>query len=191
LDLNGVHRIAVGQSVEGRVRLAKKAPNGGAGVAIDLQSSDPYVLAGPESSVTVSPGEQFARFHLDAKEPSDRPVTVTATCGESSKSVQVRAEPPATIQFTGGKHFAGDQVEGTVTLLGKAARGGVDIAVESSDATVASVSPKPVHIKGGSRSGQFIVQTTTMCPASVTIYTTIWNQQVESYLNVDQRPQRP
>src|SRR5205814_4220994 len=133
--------VTGGDSSTGTVTLSGPAPSGGAQVA--LSSSDPSVATVP-SSVTVAAGATSATFTVSTSTVSaSTTVIISATYAGVTKtaSLIVNPAPPPTLTsltLSPTSATGGNSSTGTVTLSGPAPSGGAQVALSSSNTSVAT-----------------------------------------------------
>jgi hypothetical protein len=93
--------VRSGSTMTGTVTLDGPAPGGSVSVTIESSNGD----ARPPASVSVGSGNRSATFTINTADvSSDTEVTITASYGGVSKSVQVRIQPglrPARVTIVG------------------------------------------------------------------------------------------
>jgi len=145
----------------GVLTLTSAAPAGGATVA--LSSSDTSLATVP-SSVIVPAGATTSSFNVDtASTLSTAAVTISAAYNAVAQTAVLTVTPPSTLSlfslYVDPINVAGGTSSiGTVVLSGPAPNGGADVALTSSDMTVAAV-PSRVRVKGGDTSATFTINT--------------------------------
>ena len=158
--------VTGGNSSTGTVTLSGAAPAGGAQVA--LSSSNTTVARVP-SSVTVAAGATSATFTVSTSAVSaSTAITISATYGGAPKSASLTvtsAPPPvptlSSLSLNPTSVTGGNSSTGTVTLSGAAPAGGAQVALSSSNTTVARV-PSSVTVAAGATSATFTVSTSAV-----------------------------
>jgi hypothetical protein len=167
--------VTGGNSSTGTVTLSGAAPSGGA--VVTLSSSNTAVARVP-ASVTVAAGATSASFTVSTiAVTASTAVSISATYSGATRSASLTVTPapppPATLSsltlnptsVVGGVQSS----TGTVTLTGPASSGGAQVAISSSNATVAHV-PSSVTVAAGATSASFTVSTSPVsAPTAVTI----------------------
>jgi hypothetical protein len=164
--------VTGGNSSTGTVTLSGPAPAGGAIVA--LSSSNTTVASVP-SSVTVAAGATTAMFTVSTSVVAgSTTVAISATYGSATRSalltVTPASPPPATLSslsLNPTSVTGGNSSTGTVTLSGPAPAGGAQVALSSSNTTVARV-PSSVTVAAGATTATFTVSTSAIA-ASTTV----------------------
>jgi glucose/arabinose dehydrogenase len=154
------------QSLTGTVTLGSPAPAGGVVVTL----SDNLAAASVPASVTVPAGATTKTFPI-----STMPVTatqtgsVTARLGTVTKSATLRLRPIGvqTLALNPNPVVGPNPVTGTVTLECPAPAGGINVALSSSNPTVAAPLATSINIAAGGRSVTFGIRTIDV-PASRT-----------------------
>jgi hypothetical protein len=164
--------VTGGDSSTGTVTLSGPAPAGGAQVA--LSSSDTSVATVP-SSVTVAAGATSATFTVATSAVSaSTTVTISASYAGATQSASLTVNPGAppppaltSLTLSPASVTGGNSSTGTVTLSGPAPSGGAQVALSSSDTSVATV-PSSVTVAAGATSATFTVSTSAV-GASTTV----------------------
>jgi choice-of-anchor B domain-containing protein len=140
----------------GKVTLDGKAPPGGALVTL----ADTNPAATVPASVTVAAGATTATFVITSTSQSvERTGQVTATYKGSSRSATLKVRPVGVMSLTLSPNPVtgpGD-VTGTVTLECAAPAGGINVALSSSSAAIASPTVGSILIPAGSSSKTFTI----------------------------------
>jgi hypothetical protein len=152
-----------GNSSTGTVTLSGPAPSGGAQVA--LSSSDTSVATVP-SSVTVAAGATSATFSVSTSAvTASTTVTISASYAGVTKTASLTVHPAAppppmltSLTLSPTSVTGGNSSTGTVTLSGPAPSGGAQVALSSSDTSVAAV-PSSVTVAAGATSATFTIST--------------------------------
>ena len=158
--------VVGGNSSTGTVTLSGPAPAGGAQVAL---SSSNTTAARTPASVTVAAGASSATFTVSTSAVSaSTAVTISATYAGVSKTASLTvqpATPPAvtlnSLALNPTSVVGGNSSTGTVTLSGPAPAGGAQVALSSSNTTVART-PASVTIAAGASSATFTVSTSVV-----------------------------
>lgn len=175
LSLSPTSVVGGAQSSTGTVTLSAPAPTGG--TQITLSSSNPTVASVPPS-VTVAAGSTTATFMVTTGAvAAATTVTISATYAGATKSASltVAPAPPPTATLSsltlnptsvvGGVQSS----TGTIRLTGPAPAGGAQVALSSSNPTVASV-PSSVTVVAGATGASFTINTSVVTTStSVTI----------------------
>jgi hypothetical protein len=162
--------VTGGNSSTGTVTLSGPAPAGGAIVAL---SSGNTTVASVPPSVTVAAGATTATFTVSTTAVAgSTTVTISATYGSATRSalltVTPASPPPATLSslsLNPTSVTGGNSSTGTVTLSGPAPAGGAQVALSSSNTTVARV-PSTVTVTAGATSASFTVSTSAVAASS-------------------------
>jgi len=166
--------VTGGNSSTATVTLSGPAPTGGAQVAL---SSNNTTAARVPASVTVAAGATIATFTVSTSVVSaSTAVTISAAYAGTSKTASLTvqtAAPPAirlsSLSLNPTSVVGGNSSTGTVTLSGPAPTGGAQVALTSSNTTVART-PVSVTIAAGATSATFAVGTSVVSAStSVTI----------------------
>ena len=188
--------VTGGDSSTGTVTLSGPAPSGGAQVA--LSSSDTLVATVP-SSVTVAAGATSATFTVRTSAvTASATVTISASYAAVTKtaSLTVNPAPPPTPTLTSltlspTSVIGGRSSTGTVALSGPAPSGGAQVALSSSDTSVATV-PSSVTVAAGATSATFTVRTSAVSESTtVTISATFAGVTKTASLTVNPAPPPP
>jgi hypothetical protein len=163
--------VTGGDSSTGTVTLSGPAPSGGAQVA--LSSSDTSVATVP-SSVTVAAGATSATFTVSTSAvAASTTVTISANYAGATQSASLTvnpgAPPPPTLTsltLSPASVTGGNSSTGTVTLSGPAPSGGAQVALSSSNTSVATV-PSSVTVAAGATSATFTVATSAVSASTV------------------------
>jgi hypothetical protein len=145
----------VGTTVTGVVTLSAAAPAGG--TVVHLFSSNPAVVSLP-ASVTVPAKKKSASFAVHTTAPGGAE-TISASLATVKGTFSTFSL--AAISVAGGKALAGQTVAGTVTLTGTVPAGGVAVAIQSSNPSVATTTSAQVTVRpaaSGNATGTFTVQ---------------------------------
>jgi hypothetical protein len=155
-----------------RLRVNLTAPAGTCGAKIVVSSDNPAAIAAViPTNVIVPAGQDFTELTIITSGVSaTTQVTLTATSGVTSQSVQLTINPSSLLSLTLSAQSiqAGGVVTGTVTLDGAAPSGGTTISLSSSDPTKAVV-PGSVTIPAGARSANFVITTNAAIEVTVPI----------------------
>lgn len=146
-----------GRSAVGTVTLASPAPS--TGLAITLRSSNTNAATVP-TSVTVLSGRTSANFGITTRSvSSDTQVTITATNAGTSaiSTLDVRRQLLSSVSVAPTTIVGGNEVIGTVTLIGPAPIGGFPVSLSDNGASVSV--PTEVIVPEGQSSAQFAVVT--------------------------------
>jgi hypothetical protein len=155
--------VVSGNSSTGTVTLSA-AP--AANTDIALSSSNTLVAQVP-ATVTVMAGAMSANFNIttSASAPTTN-VNITASYGGSSQGATLSVTAPLTassVSLNPSSVVGGNSSTGTVTLSGPAPAGGVDVALSSSNNSVAQVpSSNIVNVASGATSASFNVTTSAV-----------------------------
>jgi hypothetical protein len=149
--------VVAGQTSTGTVTLSGPAPAGGETISL---SSDNAAIVVPAGGVTVQAGGTAARFTIS----TDPLIGATVFGNVTASFGQVSFKAPLIVNANGVEGLvldkpaihAGATATGTVTLLGDAPSGGLNVTVYADDPTVASV-VSPVPIAAGSKTGTFTI----------------------------------
>jgi len=188
--------VTGGNSSAGTVTLSGPAPAGGAIVA--LSSSNTTVASVP-SSVTVAAGATTATFTVSTSAVAgSTTVTISATYGSATRSalltVTPASPPPATLSslsLNPTSVTGGNSSTGTVTLSGPAPAGGAQVALSSSNTSVARV-PSSVTVAAGATSASFTVSTSAVAaPSTVNISAVYGGANRSASLTVTPAPPPP
>src|SRR5437879_819350 len=188
--------VTGGDSSTGTVTLSGPAPSGGAQAT--LSSSDTSVATVP-SSVTIAAGSTSATFTV-----STSAVTAPTKIGRASSREGVTNTAWATVQpvlptslmltsltLIPTSVIGGSSSNGTVTLSGPAPSGGTQVALSSSDTSVATV-PSSVTIAAAATSATFTVSTSAVtAPTTVAISATYAGVTKTASLTVNPEPATP
>jgi hypothetical protein len=151
--------VTGGTSSIGTVMLDGPAPAGGAQVV--LSSDNPAVATAPDL-VTVPAGARSATFAVATHAVgATTAVTISASYGGSSRAASLTVLAPVLSSLTLSPTTVTGGLEnstGTVTLNGPAPPGGAQVALSSSNPSVASV-PSSVMVPAGATSATFTVTT--------------------------------
>jgi len=158
--------VTSGGSSTATVTLTAAAPAGGASVA--LQSGNTSAATVPPS-VTVPAGATSATFTVSANNvTSDTASSIAATYGAITRraTLTVTAGAPApaalsSISLSPTSVAGGSPSTGTVTLSAAAPSGGASVALQSSNASAATV-PSSVTVAAGATSATFTVATSSV-----------------------------
>jgi len=159
--------VVGGLTVTGTVTLANPAP--AAGATVTLASTDAVTVPVPPS-VTVAAGQTSADFTVNTAVTTGTTVTITASYQGSSlgAGLVVNTSPtaivPTTLSLTPASVNGGDSSTGNVTLSGPAPKGGLVVALTSSDP--AAQVPASVTVPSGVTTATFPV-TTSPVPQEV------------------------
>jgi hypothetical protein len=164
--------VAGGNSSTGTVTLNGPAPTGGAQVAL---SSSNTTAARTPASVTVAAGATSATFAVSTSAvAASTAVAITASYSGVSKSASLTVQPAPPPQVTltsltlkSTSVVGGNSLTGTVTLSGAAPTGGAQVALSSSNSTVART-PTSVTVAAGATSATFTLNTSAVT-ASTTV----------------------
>ena len=162
--------VTGGNSSTGTVTLSGPAPTGGAQIAL---SSNNTTAARVPASVTVAAGAISATFTVSTSVVSaSTAVTISATYAGTSKTasltVQLAAPPTVTLNsltLNPTSVVGGNSSTGTVTLSGPAPAGGAQIALSSSNTSVARV-PASVTVAAGATSATFTASTNVVATST-------------------------
>jgi hypothetical protein len=143
--------LVPGQAATGTVTL--DAPAGPAGTVVNLDSSNPAVIA-VTPNVTVPSGASSVAFQATAAAPGE--ASITATLGLSSRSASVMVVGVSSLTVDPQTVIAGTSSTATVTLTHPAIAGGLNVSMTSSHPAVAAV-PATVAIAEGQSSAVFAV----------------------------------
>lgn len=147
-----------GIAVGGTVALTGPAYSGG--IVVNLSSDNPAVARVP-ATVTVPQGVSTASFTVSTSAVSaPTQVTLTASSGDSVKTVVLTVDPPAvkSLTLSPTQVKGGQNAKGTVTLSGVAPNGGSTVALSSSNPAIAQVPPQ-VIVPVGSSTASFTITT--------------------------------
>jgi len=164
--------VVGGNSSTGTVTLSGPAPAGGAQVAL---SSSNTTAARVPASVTIAAGATSAAFTVATSAVSaSTAVTISAAYAGATRSASLTvtpAAPPAptlaSLALNPTSVTGGNSSTGAVTLSGPAPAGGAQVALSSSNTTVARV-PASVTVAAGATSATFTVSTSAVS-ASTTV----------------------
>ena len=166
-----------GNSSTGTVTLSGAAPAGG--LAVTLSSSNTSVAQVP-TSVTVAAGTVTATFTATTSAVAAiSTVNVSGTYGgiQAGATLTVNPATLSALSLNPTSVVGGTNSTGTVTLTGRAPTGGVSVALQSSNTTVATV-PATVTVSAGSTSATFVITTYAIASNnSVTIAGTLGASQ--------------
>lgn len=154
------------QSLTGTVTLGSPAPAGGVVVTL----SDNLAAAMPPASVTVPAGATTKTFSISTVAVSATQTgSVTAQLGAVTKSAPLRVRPIGvqTLALNPNPVVGPNSVTGTVTLECPAPAGGINVALSSSNPTVAAPTVSSLNFPAGTRSKTFTIRTIDV-PASRT-----------------------
>ncbi|PYU52073.1 MAG: hypothetical protein DMG48_06570 [Acidobacteria bacterium] len=188
--------VTGGDSSTGTVTLSGPAPSGGAQVA--LSSNDTSVATVP-SSVTVAAGATSATFTVSTSAVSaSTTVTISASYAGVTKTASLTVNPTApptptltSLTLSPTSVTGGNSSTGTVTLSGPAPSGGAQVALSSSDTSVATV-PSSVTVADGATSATFTVRTSAVSASTtVTISATFAGVTKTASLTVNPAPPPP
>jgi hypothetical protein len=168
-------------SSTGTVTLNTGAPSGG--VVVSLSSTDAGVAAVPDS-VTVPAGSTNATFTATTTPVNtSAPVTISGSYNGSTETATLTVTPPILTSLTlnpstviGGPLGSST---GTVTLSVPAAVGGAQVALSSSNQSVASL-PGSVTVPAGSTSATFTVSTSIVLVYSSVTISSSYNNTTQS-----------
>jgi len=167
----GIDHIPGGLPVTGTVMLSVSAP---VDMAVTLSSNSPVATVPP--MVVVAAGTTSQTFDISTTAiPPTRTATITASSGSSSQSAQltVIALPSiAGVSCSSTTPKGGSSVSCTARFDAPAPAGGWQIAIASSDDTLAGAVPTNMAVPAGSTSFQFEVLTapvTSTLTASIII----------------------
>jgi len=180
----GTTNITGGNSDGGRVVLTGAAYQGG--IVVNLSSSNPAVAHVP-ANVTVPEGASSATFTVTTSPVSSiTHVTLTASSGQSVKTIVLTVNPPAITSLTlfPGTLTGGQNSTGTVTLNGIAPQGGSSVALSSSNPAVAQVPPS-VTVPPGSNRASFTITTTPVQTRTLVTITATYNGTKNQTLTVN------
>ncbi|HET6928824.1 MAG TPA: hypothetical protein VFI45_00760, partial [Candidatus Acidoferrum sp.] len=167
--------VVGGNPSTGTVTLTGPAPTGGAQVT--LSSSNTTVARTP-ASVTVVAGASSATFTVATSAvTASTAATITAAYAGVSKSASLTVQPSAppsvtvaSLSLNPTSVVGGNSSTGTVTLSGPAPAGGMQVALSSSNTTVART-PASVTVAAGATSVTFAVSTSVVSASTtVTIF---------------------
>jgi trimeric autotransporter adhesin len=142
----------------GKISLNGKAPAGGAVVQLTNANSAARV----PSSVTVPAGALTATFVITTSTLSvERTGAVMASYGGESRSVSLRVRPIGVLSLTLSPNpvVGPNDVTGTVTLECAAPSGGINVALWSSNTSLASPTVNAINIPAGSSTKTFTIHT--------------------------------
>ncbi len=168
-------------SSTGTVTLNTGAASGG--VVVSLFSTDAGVAAVP-ASVTIPAGSTNATFTVTTTPVNtSTPVTISCSYNGSTETATLTVTPPILTSLTlnpstviGGPLGAST---GTVTLSAPAAVGGAQVALSSSNQSVASL-PGSVTVPAGSTSATFTVSTSIVLVSSSVTISSSYNNTTQS-----------
>lgn len=163
--------VAGGNSSTGTVTLSGPAPASGAQVAL---SSSNTTAARVPASVTVAAGATSATFTASTSVVSaSTAVTISAAYAGTSKTASLTVQPAAppavtlsSLSLNPTSVVGGNSSTGTVTLSGPAPTGGAQIALSSSNTSVARV-PASVSVAAGATSATFTASTSVVTASTV------------------------
>jgi len=158
--------VVGGNSSTGTVTLSGPAPAGGAQVA--LSSSNTTVARTP-ASVTIAAGASSATFTVSTSVVSaSTTANISATRDGISKTASLTVKPvpppsptPTSLTLSPTSVVGGNGSTGTVTLSGLAPAGGAQIALSSSNTSVARV-PASVTVAAGATTATFTASTSVV-----------------------------
>src|SRR5205814_1397889 len=188
--------VTGGDSSTGTVTLSGPAPSGGAQVA--LSSNDTSVATVP-SSVTVAAGATSATFTVSTSAvTASTTVTISASYAGVTKTASLTVNPTApptptltSLTLSPTSVTGGNSSTGMVTLSGPAPSGGAQVALSSSDTSVATV-PSSVTVADGATSATFTVRTSAVSASTtVTISATFAGVTKTASLTVNPPPPPP
>jgi uncharacterized protein (TIGR03790 family) len=180
----GTTNITGGNSDTGRVVLTGPAYHGG--IVVNLSSSNPAVARVP-ANVTVPEGASNTTFTVTTSPVSTiTHVTLTASSGQSVKTIVLTVNPPAITSLTlsPGMLRGGQNSTGTVTLNGVAPQGGSSVSLSSSNPAVAQV-PSSVTVPAGSNRASFTITTTPVQTRTLVTITATYNGTRNQTLTVN------
>jgi len=152
--------VVGGLTVTGTVTLSNPAPTGGA--TVTLTSTDATVAPVP-ATVVVPAGQTSATFTVTTAVTAGTTVTITASYQGSSlqSGLVVLPSPtviiPALLKLAPASVNGGDSSQATVVLSGPAPKGGLVVALSSSDP--AAQVPASITVPAGATSATFTVTT--------------------------------
>jgi len=158
--------VVGGNSSTGTVTLSGPAPAGGAQIAL---SSSNTTAARVPASATVVAGATSATFTVSTSVVSaSTAVAISATYAGASKTTSLTVQPAAppavtlsSLTLNPTSVVGGNSSTGTVTLSGPAPSGGAQIALSSSNTSVARV-PASVSVAAGATSATFTASTSVV-----------------------------
>jgi len=188
--------VTGGNSSTGTVTLSGPAPTGGAQVTL---SSSNTTAARVPSSVTVAAGATSASFTVSTSAvAASTTVTISATYAGATRSASLTvtpAPPPpptlSSLTLSPTSVTGGNSSTGTVTLSGPAPTGGAQVALSSSDTTVARVLSS-VTVAAGATSASFTVSTSAVAGSTtVSIFASYAGATRSASLTVTPAPPPP
>ncbi len=185
--------VTGGNSSTGTVTLSGPAPTGGAQVTL---SSSNTTAARVPSSVTVAAGATSASFTVSTSAvAASTTVTISATYAGATRSASLTVTPPpptlSSLTLSPTSVTGGNSSTGTVTLSGPAPTGGAQVALSSSDTTVARVLSS-VTVAAGATSASFTVSTSAVAGSTtVSIFASYAGATRSASLTVTPAPPPP
>lgn len=176
--------VVGGNSSQGTVTIATPAPAGG--TVVQLSSTD-SVFAHVPATVTIPFGQTSTNFTVTTTPtPSDEWLVIRATLEATSVQADFTVLAPKVQSFTLNPTtvVGGNVVRGTVTLTGKAPNGGVIVALQSSNTTVATL-PGSVTVAAAATTASFNITTHVVTTdTAITLTATYLDQTVTANLLV-------
>jgi hypothetical protein len=176
--------IASGSPANGTITLSGPAPAGG--VAVTLTSSSPTVVAVP-NTLTIAAGQTTATFPMVVSAvANDTLVTISAKIGTTTNTASTTIHASQLLGMTLMPSYVLNlqTTRCTITLDGPAPAGGLNVALTSTNALIASV-PTSVKVPAGASSITFSIVTRRVTrPLTTTITGTSSAGQVSAALTV-------
>jgi len=169
-----------GNSVTGTIDLTGPANTGG--LIVTMSSNNPGVTV--PASLLIPDGSSYINFTINtATVHAGYTATITGTIGAISQTANLTVNPSMlNFQVSPSTVVGGVEATGTVNLNGTAGPGGVEISVDSNNAS--ATVPATFTIPEGASSGNFTIGTSTVTTTTKAIFTVTYGVTTHNSLTI-------